>query len=195
MKMRVKMGLIPHEAPNGRKFVRFMVPLCGTVIDVTPTFGPNGPYFKGAGWYWNLEWLERIDESKIMTSELKIEEHRGIKSKDEILKGLSWFGYIENVPFVVYKRNDVLVAMEEYAKPFKQSWISVEDEKPEINLPVIIYLPEAPCQFQCQIAAYDGNLFRPFSNKKRKLLKINSYYEMESITHWMPLPEPPNTEQ
>lgn len=61
----------------------------------------------------------------------------------------------------------------------KGEWISVEDKKPDRFLPVIVYEPD----FGVGEAEWDGRKFHWASDEG-----------IAFATHWMSLPEPPNTE-
>lgn len=62
-------------------------------------------------------------------------------------------------------------------------WISVEDEKPDIGQYVLVYHKDGNMQCaQYSRSGYDD----------RDLWGLDYYYEgQKEITHWMPLPEPP----
>jgi hypothetical protein len=70
------------------------------------------------------------------------------------------------------------------AAPAVNRWISCSDRLPEAGMPVLIYA----CKHRVT-AYYDSckNLFRLTEND-------NLYYIAEYVTHWMPLPEPPEKE-
>ena len=58
----------------------------------------------------------------------------------------------------------------------REEWIPVEEKPPEINQMVLV--------------------FQDYGDHNRYLVtkwttEVNNFYEMNSITHWMPLPEPP----
>ena len=56
------------------------------------------------------------------------------------------------------------------------SWISVEDELPEINTHVFVFLSE-----------------KGFQEVPYLVTKFDRYgFNISNVTHWMPLPEPPN---
>ena len=56
------------------------------------------------------------------------------------------------------------------------SWISVEDELPEINAHVFVFLSE-----------------KGFQEVPYLVTKFDRYgFNISNVTHWMPLPKPPN---
>lgn len=65
--------------------------------------------------------------------------------------------------------------------PAVNRWIPCSERLPEAGMPVLIYA----CKHRVT-AYYDNckNLFRLTEND-------NLYYIAEYVTHWMPLPEPP----
>ena len=67
---------------------------------------------------------------------------------------------------------------------FAERWIPCSERMPEAGTPVLIYA----CKHRVT-AYYDNckNLFRLTEND-------NLYYIAEYVTHWMPLPEPPEKE-
>jgi hypothetical protein len=68
--------------------------------------------------------------------------------------------------------------------PAVNRWIPCSERLPEAGMPVLIYA----CKHRVT-AYYDNckNLFRLTEND-------NLYYIAEYVTHWMPLPEPPEKE-
>ena len=57
-------------------------------------------------------------------------------------------------------------------------WISVKDRLPDNDVPVMIY------NYDVNIGVYYKNKFHAFDE--------NGYpFEINYVTHWMPLPEPP----
>lgn len=65
-------------------------------------------------------------------------------------------------------------------------WISVKDRLPISRKCVLAYQPETLCTFTMYYADGEWNYFCRASNATER------YYK---ITHWMPLPEPPNMEE
>ena len=65
-------------------------------------------------------------------------------------------------------------------------WISVKDRLPDHNQYVLIIRCIGGKFFKPNVAKFKWNKFYPLI--KITGLKFNS----ENITHWMPLPEPPN---
>jgi hypothetical protein len=71
--------------------------------------------------------------------------------------------------------------MEHFAKP---EWISVKDRLPEKSVPVLI------CAAGHRVTAYYDKVKEVF----RLTEDDNLYYLTKCVTHWMPLPEPPESE-
>ena len=68
-------------------------------------------------------------------------------------------------------------------------WISVDDELPEEHSDVLVYYETSPIKFR------GGVLLGPCHYMTQSSY-YNDMFEMENrphtVTHWMPLPEPPN---
>ena len=62
-------------------------------------------------------------------------------------------------------------------------WISVKDRLPEKSVPVLI------CAAGHRVTAYYDKVKEVF----RLTEDENLYYLTEYVTHWMPLPEPPES--
>ena len=75
---------------------------------------------------------------------------------------------------------------------FKETnkWISVKDELPPINVPVLCYQKNKHCQFRKMVLGFDGKEFKDFYNGKDDdiLFEDGNYL---FITHWMSLPNRP----
>ena len=65
----------------------------------------------------------------------------------------------------------------------RDDWISVNDERPENNSFVIAIHPSK------SKLAKNGQLVTLLEYKNNQF--YNSYRSIQSVTHWMPLPEPP----
>lgn len=75
---------------------------------------------------------------------------------------------------------------------FKETnkWISVKDELPPINVPVLCYQKNKHAQFRKLVLGFDGKAFKDFYNgSDDDILFKDGYYNF--ITHWMPLPNRP----
>jgi len=70
-------------------------------------------------------------------------------------------------------------AMEEYADQFKPKWISVEDDLPELATFVICHKK-------------NGLVLGLYYSADREF-RYAEQIQRNQVTHWMPLPEPPNT--
>ena len=73
-------------------------------------------------------------------------------------------------------------------------WISVEDRLPERKKKVLLYANT----IYPEITVGRLDDWKKFDNIKKNVWIVSGggYYEMEkSITHWMPLPEPPKSEE
>lgn len=64
----------------------------------------------------------------------------------------------------------------------QQKWISVEDQLPESTRAVLVWNPENFCVFMAMWHRQDSE-WSPWQG--------NNTEEMLPISHWMPLPEPP----
>ncbi len=71
-------------------------------------------------------------------------------------------------------------------------WISVKDKWPQAYDYVLVYAGDgAPCPMG--IARYDDNNWQPLDSFIGACFGDVSFeYDSEDITHWMPLPSPPN---
>ena len=88
---------------------------------------------------------------------------------------------VENAESLV-NNNDV--DLKEYADQFKPKWISVEDEKPELNKIVLVTTNKYDLVLSAAMVSEDGKLFGvKFGN--------GQYHELISVQFWMPLPEKP----
>lgn len=63
-------------------------------------------------------------------------------------------------------------------------WISVNDRLPESSVPVLIYFNR--CGGDIDLGRYHTSGNMPFWS-------IGAYQLGYEVTHWMPLPDPPNT--
>lgn len=93
-----------------------------------------------------------------------------VKMSDELLKQL------KNAPITICKEEPSIVTV--------QKWISVKDRLPRNYTPVLAYIPSLAQTMQqtvheCHIGA-DGEWHSSAAPAYR-----------EGVTHWMPLPEPP----
>jgi len=73
-------------------------------------------------------------------------------------------------------------ALVEYADQFKPKWISVEEGLPESYVNVLVYYD-------------DDGLYRVDTMIHNGKKWIYQWTNKFTVTHWMPLPEPPKTEQ
>jgi hypothetical protein len=74
--------------------------------------------------------------------------------------------------------------MQEYADQFKPKWISVQNQLPELGKMVLVTTRKYDLILSASMVNDDGTLFGvKFGNGK--------YYELVSVTHWMPFPENP----
>ncbi len=74
-----------------------------------------------------------------------------------------------------------------------KKWISIETP-PQTNKPVMAYQKstrDIASQFEIVIVAYDGYNWREF-NENIETGELFSPGNYNHLTHWMPLPEPPN---
>lgn len=66
------------------------------------------------------------------------------------------------------------------------SWISVKDGLPEEFVSVLIHIPgECPLPTVCE----------GFLSPDKKWTSLHAYFAMHEVTHWRPLPDPPEEEQ
>ena len=75
---------------------------------------------------------------------------------------------------------------------FKETnkWISVKDELPPINVPVLCYQKNKHAQFRKLVLGFDGKAFKDFYNGSDDyILFMDGNYPF--ITHWMSLPNRP----
>lgn len=80
----------------------------------------------------------------------------------------------------------------------KQQWISVADRLPEKNKNVLLFSKET----STVIGKYlNGLFFTETSIRSNGNKELGTYVEFSykvvnlNVTHWMPLPEPPQTEE
>ena len=69
-----------------------------------------------------------------------------------------------------------------------ETWQNVESAMPELETPVLVFIPD--CKRQIRIAIYKMDSFGDFV-----WMDITEGYcfDAEKITHWMPLPQGPRT--
>lgn len=104
-----------------------------------------------------------------------------MKTVEEILDQTFTLGEFDdngNCKEPFYDKEDVITAMQEYADQFKPKWVRVDDGLPTQEGDYLVFDPD----FEAQMVA-------SFSNGKFEL--DVSYWEPKDITHWMPLPTPP----
>lgn len=77
-----------------------------------------------------------------------------------------------------FSKDQIILAMEEYADQFKTKWVSIEERLPEYGQSVYTYSPAQEDTNECQRIITCGTLKAGFPC---------------GVTHWMPMPEPPNT--
>ena len=70
-----------------------------------------------------------------------------------------------------------------------QEWISVKDRLPNEYEYVLIWCKGAFGTFHMEIAEKIT-----YSRKKIRFVRSDTNYELEKVTHWRPLPEPPKGE-
>lgn len=67
----------------------------------------------------------------------------------------------------------------------KYGWVSVEERLPELNTPVIGWYKDNPFSKYCpEIVSWNG----------KGWLFVYAERYVTTVTHWMPLPEPPKEE-
>jgi hypothetical protein len=66
-------------------------------------------------------------------------------------------------------------------------WISVKDRLPEHETRVHIYLKEKTAWYDVMYGAYESDVQPTFYDDR-----TDSIIMLDEVTHWMPLPEPPN---
>lgn len=71
--------------------------------------------------------------------------------------------------------------------PPMQEWISVKDRVPEIDKDVLVFDSNTK---QCSVR-YRLNEFYPDCDEENNKYAWNDQGIINSVTHWMPLPEPP----
>lgn len=75
-----------------------------------------------------------------------------------------------------------------------QKWISVEDRLPEEDGKYLV-LNESGNMFDTEYSDYSGfGYWRMYYDPDPLALAGSEWYELDDITHWMPLPEPPKGE-
>lgn len=76
----------------------------------------------------------------------------------------------------------------------KGKWISINDGLPDEDVPVVVFQPNTHKHLESFVCAIHNGVWRPFEEHD---IENNGKYESgvwyDEITHWMPLPEPPNT--
>lgn len=71
-------------------------------------------------------------------------------------------------------------------------WVRVKDQLPQTNGPVLVFVPSAdPKKPFILLVWYDPDLNTKFQCLKWRNVPVAL---SEAITHWMPLPEPPETD-
>lgn len=85
-----------------------------------------------------------------------------------------------------FSKDQIILAMEEYADQFKTKWVSVEERLPEEGKNVIVFYGKYVS------AGYIRNVQYYKRPEKADKWQIEGRTS-SSVTHWMPMPEPPNT--
>ena len=67
------------------------------------------------------------------------------------------------------------------------NWISVNDMLPAVHRRVIIYMPNVEDTPEFAVGYLENDLNFYYYEQKESIDAI----DMELVTHWMPLPEPP----
>lgn len=70
-------------------------------------------------------------------------------------------------------------------------WISVEERLPEKNGTYLVYAPTYSGGSSSALDCVGGVMFSRFKNKKWSI-EAGYYKRPNCVTHWMPMPEPPN---
>lgn len=65
----------------------------------------------------------------------------------------------------------------------KGEWISVEDELPDDAYPVLVYIKLWEGQYDILMGYFDGGWY-----------SMNDNMIFSGVTHWMPLPDPPEVD-
>lgn len=76
--------------------------------------------------------------------------------------------------------------------PSSQHWISVEERLPEEDVRVLVYAKGKKGNAVTEITYYSSHLYG--FNITGWQSPSNYFYQEHTITHWMPLPEPPEEE-
>jgi hypothetical protein len=64
-------------------------------------------------------------------------------------------------------------------------WISADDRLPKLGVPVVVYSPASSIKMTM------GRLSRRGNGMVLGYMNVNIFPKKGEITHWMPLPEPP----
>lgn len=70
-------------------------------------------------------------------------------------------------------------------------WISVKDRLPEIETSVLIYVSKEKEMHTAQFCNWEKEICDNWHVSAGKYIYDPLVFEREEVTHWMPLPEPP----
>lgn len=123
--------------------------------------------------------------NKIMTSKEEIEQ-----LAEEFLT----FHQEGSKVYHIKIREAIEFAYNKCQEDMAEKWISVKDELPPINVPLLCYQKNKNCQFRKMVLGFDGKEFKNFYNgNDDDILFEDGDYKY--ITHWMRLPNKPLNKQ
>lgn len=116
-------------------------------------------------------------ESKLQQAKNEIAKEYGYKDFEDF-DDKSTFGYNHKTPEII---SDIAIRYNELCN----EWVSVDERLPEIGIGIILHLD----------SGYIGTGYRSKSENNYNiwyLFQEDLNFENDKLTHWMPLPTPPN---